>query len=748
MAKVPTHIVPGGDQLELLERHRQQRTPAFQPFGSLRWHRCVLSIVTYALFLSDILRTGLGIRQLSSYVAVDPDVRLFFGPYAYPVIFLTPQNATVQHPAVPFWAYKYDTTSITMRAVAKALRLPAWTPCVLYDTVCDESRGLSRDVVFRMLDDMITGIKKHAPVAPLHGRRHATAGGLTLRVEHVVSEMLSDYILPQLFRRNRRRTCQATYYDFTRQQQQRYALCDPRSARPYACLDSFANIGRLCAAANRSCRNLGHFATHLTTHLALLQRAYPNATLEFVVLNGRDDFTRGGFVYHGKTIFDVVVFTRVRRCDAARAACTTIGVGDYRFEASALAASEQEWFLLIASLRAVGQAYAWLRVTALVLGVVHAHRVAPASGLAQVRAILRTVLIVPSHIVVYSSLTPVVCYVLAHALDSSLVYERVRQEFNAKLGTFRLDVAKFVGAATVAMRTVWVVAFIGHTLSHVASRRSWSPAAGVAGVPELFIAFIASCTVLAHFRLPHWRDCRVLQVAEVPTSQALRDLRGQAFDSARGVLNNIALGSTFDAQFLALALALIILTVLCLRVLLRPLRQWLSFDLSLLSYTRVPYSAVWLWPSDALVVNWANSVTLARQSPLTPAGPAAERKSWLVTASKRLSVVLQPLQRHPTANAAVSDSLLHLSSRNRAAAAFVATLNLTVLSDPLLFYRLRVARPQLVGLYECQTTGKLWLLPLESALDAIDAPLDWATLRRLALLSTSELSWVDLLYCG
>ncbi|GLD93919.1 hypothetical protein PINS_up002524 [Pythium insidiosum] len=739
---------PVDTRLEWLKRHRQERSSTFQPFGSLLWRRCVLAIVTYGLFLSDILRTGLGIQRLSSYVALDPDVRLFFGPYAYPVILLTPQNATARDAGVPFWAYKYDTTSISMRAIAKALRLPMWSPCMHYDASCDESRGVSRDVLFRMLDEMISAVKQHAPEGPLQRRRQVTTGGLTVRIEHVVSEMLSDYILPQLFRRTRRRTCQATYYNFTKQQHYRHALCDLRGVRPYACQDSLSHIGRLCASANRSCRSFGHFATHLTKQLNLVQRAFPNTTLEFVVLEGQDDFTRGGFVYHGKTVFDIVIFYRIQHCDAVSSSCATLAVGDYRFEASALAASEHEWFHTIAILRGVGQAYAWLRVVTLVLGIAVAHCAAKASILEHIRGVVRTILVVPSHIVVYSSLTPIVCYVLAHVLDSSLVYEQVRQEFNAQLGTFRLDVAKFIGAATVAMRTVWIVALVGHTLLQLASRRSWSPVRGVAGVPELFIAFISSSTVLAHFRLPGWRDCRVLQVVEVPTSQVTRDLRSQTFDTARGVLNNMLLGSTFDAQFLTLALALFIATMLVLRALLYPWRQSLSFDLTLLSHTRVPYSASWLWPNDALVVNWANSVTQVRQSSLSPLGPAVERKSWRVTASKRMSTVVLPLQRHPTANAAVTDSLLLLSKRNRTATAFVTTLNLAVLTDPVHFFRLRVIHPQIVGVYECQQTCRIWFLPLESALEAADVPLDWATLTRVALLSTSELSWLDLLHCG
>ncbi|KAJ0391232.1 hypothetical protein P43SY_010506 [Pythium insidiosum] len=571
------------ERLEQLVRQREQRPNSLQPFGTLTWRRSVLSVVTYGLFLTDVLRTGLGVRQLE-LASVNPDVRVLFGPYNYPVVHLTTANASLPTSSQRFWSYKYDSTSLTMRAVAKTLGLSTWSPA--------------------------------------------------------------------------------------------------------------------------------------------------------------------------------------RQCDRGATNCSTIAVDDYRYEAAVLAATEREWFTIVAMLRGTGQAYAWLRVASLVAGIVAAENRASTSRTKKVRVALRTFLIIPSHVVVYGSIIPVMCYAAAHALDSSIVYEQIRKDFNALRGFVNFTFGKFISLATVSMRTVWVIALVCHAVTWLSTKRSWSPSLGVMGVPELFIALISSSTVLAHYRFSSWRDCRIMQIHEIPSSQRLRDIRALSFDTTRGAINKLVLGTTSDFQFVSLAFATVSGIVFLACVAERTLGSSLRHRLTVITHTRVPYSSPWLWPTDALVINWANSVTKPVQAQHHCQQPKSEegqqrlfveseknplKKETPVQrkTSQRLTISVRPLQRYNSVSDSLQDPLLEIDHRTRGVAAFISTLNLTVMSDPVLYLRLqRGHSSQLVGLFECIDTGKLWLLPLPLSMDSLDVPVDWERLQRVAIFKMNELSWCDLLNCG
>ncbi|KAJ0390930.1 hypothetical protein P43SY_010468 [Pythium insidiosum] len=498
----------------------------------------------------------------------------------------------------------------------------------------------------------------------------------------------------------------------------------------------------------------------------MLQRAYPNASLEMVVLDDVEDFPRGGHISHGRHDFDIVTFIRARQCDRGATNCSTIAVDDYRYEAAVLAATEREWFTIVAMLRGTGQAYAWLRVASLVAGIVAAESRASTSWTKKMRVALRTFLIIPSHVVVYGSMIPVMCYAAAHALDSSIVYEQIRKDFNALRGFVNFTFGKFISLATVSMRTVWVIALVCHAVTWLSTKRSWSPSLGVMGVPELFIALISSSTVLAHYRFSSWRDCRIMQIHEIPSSQRLRDIRALSFDTTRGAINKLVLGTTSDFQFVSLALATVSGIVFLACVAERMLGSSLRYRLTVITHTRVPYSSPWLWPTDALVINWANSVTKPVQAQHHCQQPKSEegqqrlfveseknplKKDTPVQrkTSQRLTISVRPLQRYNSVSDSLQDPLLEIDHRTRGVAAFISTLNLTVMSDPVLYLRLqRGHSSQLVGLFECIDTGKLWLLPLPLSMDSLDVPVDWERLQRVAIFKMNELSWCDLLNCG
>ncbi|GLD92185.1 hypothetical protein PINS_up000718 [Pythium insidiosum] len=734
------------DRFIELARLREQRPKALQAFGKLTWYRVLLSVFTYTLFLSDAVRSGLGVRQLE-FQSQDPDVRVSFGPFDYSTVHLTTSNASTA--ILRYWPYKYDSTSLAMRAVAKALRLPAWSPCILYEATCDEASGLPGTTVFKMLDELIEGVRQHTSASDSFSRRRLhsgrTGGGMTLRAEYNIRDRLSEVILPSIFYQTRRRTCQASFYSSSRLR--RRSSCDPRVVHPFSCFDAAANFARVCHSST-SCDSVHTVPQHIARRIRVLQLAYPNASLELVVLDAVEDFRRGGLVSHGSRTFDIVSFVRLQQCDneGPRRNCSTIAVDDYRYEAIVVAASEREWFPIVAVLRGAGQTYAWLRVGSLVVGIVacvwHASMRLPQ----KLWLVVRTLLIIPSHIVVYGSIFPVMCYAAAHILDSSLVYEQIRVDFDAVKGLFQLDFAKFIAVASVSMRSVWTIALALHTIAWISTQRSWSAMQGTLGVRSLFIAFIASWTVLAHFRIPNWRDCRVLAIDEVVSSQRVRDIRSQGFDVAQG--NNISravLGSTPDFQFISVALGAVAALSTVGWSVLRIVNEQILHRVVVLMHSRVPYSYQWLWSCDALVVGWFNSVTRQQSRPRINIAIENQVDAQVHPFSTDSALGQMP----PTKEAL--DPLLQVSHRTPDVLAFIVTLNLAVMSDPLVYYSLRRRHAsQVVGLYECRETHSRWLLPLHSSGGAftVNAPLDWEKLDRVAVFTTGELSWMDLLNCG
>ncbi|GLE10219.1 hypothetical protein PINS_up022257 [Pythium insidiosum] len=724
------------ERVKLLDRHRRQQLKGLQTFGSLTWSRCVLSIITYGLFLSDVIRTGLGVRRLN-LPTVEPGMSVLFGPYSYPVVHLTTANVSLPKATKRFWPYKYDTTSLAMRAVAKALRLPAWPSCGLYESTCEETGGLPGSVIFAMLDDLIGQVREHAR----SGSR--TTDSLTLRIEHHRRDRLSEVVLPAIFYRTQRRSCQASFY--TSRRLQSAPLCDPRARRPFSCLDLTSNFGPLCSS--KPCKVVGRIYEHITRRLAMLQRAYPNASLELVVLDSLQDFSRGGLMSHGRRDFDIVTLVRARECTTN---CSTVAVDDYRYEGIVFSSSERDWYPVVAMLRVVGQLYAWVRVVALVAAIAAVERPASTPLATKIWSVARTFFIViPSHVVVYSSIIPVACYAMAHLLDANVVYERIRADFYALLGGFQFDFVSFFRLASVAMRTVWLIASACHGLTWVMTQRSWSRELGVLGVPELFIAFVSSFTVLAHIRIPQWRDCRVLQVHRVTSSQRVRDVKAHTFDNARGSTNKLLLSSTSDYQFIAVGLAVVAVISVIWSIVVLSLLPKLRNRLTVFSHTRVSYSSAWLWSNNALVVKWMISFKDSPSSTRIRMLLSASALRKALSSRKSLKMLTISVRRLEPPALRPHDQLLQLRYRSQNVLAFIVTLNLTVMSDPLVFYQLRrLNANRVVGLYEHQATGKLWLLPLQSSAACVDAAFDWDDLRRIAVFTTNELAWVDLLHCG
>ncbi|GLE03109.1 hypothetical protein PINS_up011988 [Pythium insidiosum] len=484
-------------------------------------------------------------------------------------------------------------------------------------------------------------------------------------------------------------------------------------------------------------------------------------------------------MFHGRKLYDIVAFTRILRCSNERR-CETLAVDDYRYEGALLTTSAIDWYAVIALIRAVGQGYAWARFVLLIAGIYYARaidtRLEECSLSDRILFTVRTFFLIPSQVIIYGSIVPICCYVLAHTMDASIVYELVAHHFNSPLGVYRFDLASFVRISAVSMRSVWVVASICHSLLNIHCKRSWSPNDGIPGIPEFFISILASITIFAQVRALSWRSTQVLQVHDV-TSAGLRlqRVRGQEYDSFRGLINQIVLGTTIDTQFLMCSMWFVSTLGAVLWILHRSLPRFMPYTLRMVSRTYVSYSASSLWPVNALVVSWSGSiVTNARKRSRRPRRTVTEASTAtsigtmrsLLTSSNtgetsprrrrsgsRLLSRLHVLARTALNSATAGSmdfrrdlSILH--KRSALAESSIYLVNLATMTDPIALLLLRTNEGQLVGCFRSRRTNRFLLLSYATFTSNADLSIDWGDMELLMWLSTTTLHWCDLLHAG
>ncbi|KAJ0399373.1 hypothetical protein P43SY_009687 [Pythium insidiosum] len=738
----------------LLHRHRSMRSGDIDRDEAFSWRRCVLSLVSYTLLFTDVLRTGLAIDDLK-YNAVEPDTVVFLGPSAYSVADLQREDRA-SGDRLPLWLYKYDSTSIAMRAIAKRLGVSTWPPCVQYDGQCDKD-GIPAHTVFAMLDSLLDRVKQHLRAQP---RRASSRGSLSLRLEHNWIDRLNHLVLPQFFRKTIKRSVQAIHYgaeDLTK------PLCGPGHPRPLGCHDHWVNFKRICSSHDAFCRDITSVWDHTAERTRSMQRQFPNATLELLIIEASEDYSRGGLMFHGHKMFEVVAMTRARSCSSV--GCETIAVSDFRYEGGVLTTSALHWYNVIAAIRAAGQVYTWIRVISLIVGLYVARtseiRLGGRSFGARCRATIRTFFLVPSHVIIYGSVFPICCYFLAHLMDSSTVYDYVAQHFSSVLGQYHFDVRRLVAISAVSMRSVWVLAFVCHLLLHVYSHRLWSHESQVVGTPKFLIGIVCSVTVFAQVRALGWRDSRVLQVQDVVASGRQHHVRVLAHDSFRGSLNQLLLGNAIDVQFVMASLLALGTLSFVLRVSNRISPRHGLIQLRLVGHTPVPFSTGSLWPTHALMVSWNTSMIMrhrsrepsAKQSFLEKAvrlvqARCARTRAFPTFDRMRVSVRRETSSFTHANSSRILSEFVALDSRQSSVESNIYLLNLAAMTDPFTFLRLRLGDGQLIGIFESKVSQRYFLLPLAVVTSVMDVPVDWDDFVLLMIVSSRELSWLDLLQCG
>ncbi|KAJ8578319.1 hypothetical protein ON010_g883 [Phytophthora cinnamomi] len=220
---------------------------------------------------------------------------------------------------------------------------------------------------------------------------------------------------------------------------------------------------------------------------------------------------------------EIVVLTRGRRCaenDTASSECTTVFVDDYRYEREILQTNVVDWYFFIAMMRGGAQGYFWVRLILLY----HAALIAAdqpgvdeelhwySRGLSAVLTVFK----IPFQVVVYSSVLPVVGYVLALLLDGNFMEIFLDSYWSTLEGVTRIEFLPFLNLAVTQMRSVWLMALLVDLMVLVARKPISGSEEKLPGIRGLAISFTSALTVIGPYRRKEFRTTEIVRTIRFP----------------------------------------------------------------------------------------------------------------------------------------------------------------------------------------------------------------------------------------
>ncbi|KAJ0390088.1 hypothetical protein P43SY_011077 [Pythium insidiosum] len=275
---------------------------------------------------------------------------------------------------------------------------------------------------------------------------------------------------------------------------------------------------------------------------------------------------------------------------------------------------------------------------------------------------------------------------------------------------------------------------------------------GALGMPEFFSTTLVCATVVAQMRVRSWRDSRVVDIEEVSTGIAQPILRAVRSNRGHSTIDHLLVGTTIDVQFITLALLLCGALAALVQLLHRVLPFIVRFQMNMLVRTTVAYSTGTLWGVNMLVVSWFGSIisrskflATGTRSRATSVGPN-QRVVRTVNDSRRVSLVIASLTRADRLSEMVAP-ILAFTTRTQDDDAYLLVMNLTMMTDPIVFRRLRHGDG--VPLLATRArNGRFFLLPPELLTTTMDVPIDWDELQVVGHVCSSDLAWWQLLQSG
>ncbi|OQR97008.1 hypothetical protein ACHHYP_12850 [Achlya hypogyna] len=466
----------------------------------LTWGRVFLATASYALFFTDIPRSGLGFAQLPvGFGAVTESLFSSFGPYAYPIIGVTKTTDGIYAGSIPMakvWSYKFDTCSVGLRTVVAEHNVAGWPPCLLYRSTCDNTM-LEPAIVFVMLDDVFSAVKATHSVA--------------WRVSYYFYDIINDVFAFGTFKERDWRTVRTHYLPVPS-----LDMCAPEyPTRPFFCEQPWTDFGALGVT------DTPRIMSDIQSRFAARVNASNAATqlVEVALIEAIDDIRSwgGGLAKTYASAYDVIALLRVRNCTGGSYTnCSTVFVSDYRYEGGLAKTNTMRFYGAAHILRLVGQTYNISRVIALFVGCYYARvneeKYLRATQWRKLWVALTTCLRIPAQVVIHGSWFPVTLFAAAHFIDSPLLYYTIFMNLGTLNGSTRFTpdmVYTFWILLTCHMRNVWVLSLwtkLG--LVAVDQRKDGS----ILGFRGYLLPFVSFLSIFFEIRLTELRRTDLLDV--------------------------------------------------------------------------------------------------------------------------------------------------------------------------------------------------------------------------------------------
>ncbi|KAL3662820.1 hypothetical protein V7S43_012221 [Phytophthora oleae] len=560
-----------------LEWHKSLLQPDINHCVILSKLRCIVTLVSLVLLMTDIPRTGLGVRNLYTFYPVPlmPSTAVRFGPFNYPVLQISRQNESNEAPSefvglkgkqsiatARVWSYQYDTTSVGLRGAVELLNVTEFPSFLLYKPQAGERTNvtslLDLGTVFTMLDAFISASQR-CLVRPEKNwptmLRYATKHNWVDRLHHYVVSFASKNSAWRL-----------------------HSLHSPRISLEPLSLSICSNGVKRSPPRPRFCNHPGIWKCsnpldaslppvrlwdHMDLRLQSLQRQYPDLKLEVALVSSQRLSSTSGAMrstFYNYEALEIVVLTRGRRCTGS--SCTTVFVDDYRYERDIVQTNLVDWYGIISTLRGAAQAYVWIRVLLLGYGAYMYAAAEQTQSSSRWRLAVSMVFKIPFQVVVYSSLLPVCAYVGALLLDSSFTDIFLDSYWASVGGAVNFQWLPFIQTTSVQMRGVWSLALFATVVLFAMRLRHQD---GIPGVRGLLISFTSSLTVFGPYKSVFYRDMNIVKVFRIPGEGPTMDIvqssnPGDCFNSSSYFYG----GTSKTVRLCLVAVALVTITVKCL----------------------------------------------------------------------------------------------------------------------------------------------------------------------------------------
>ncbi|KAF1324732.1 hypothetical protein FI667_g9621, partial [Globisporangium splendens] len=699
-----------GDDTRLIrraqKRNRETRSKYLDTQLTFSWSRFLFGMASLTLVVSDVPRSGLGIKFFPTiYPSPEPDVFQSFGPWFYSVQKLSRETAWNATGRV--WSYKFDTTSIGLRAFAEFYQLAAFPDCVMYRSDC-VGKTLNGEVIFGMLDSVVSAAAAKREKEKLNPSQRNEPTTTALRTENVFASWIW-------------RTSQLLHYSsdilFTAENEPR-SICFSFDIRPSFCHDLWINYNHSCLAGNATCKVIGLLWEHTLNRMRAIQQMYPTMQVDLTILESQEDMQicRGGFSPTGARKADVMTIIRVRDCD--NSSCKTVYIDEYRYEVGFVYSEAAQWFRIVAWLRCIGQGYYYLRVMILIS---FCYLVSPSneqrrSFLVRVKKAIILFVKTPIQSVIFDSPFSIFCYALAHSIDAAISYELLSKIFTTQGGVFKVKVRDMLTIGFNQMRSVWLLAAVLHVIIEATaiSRRKqlWTPVDGIHGVPEFLSSGLASVTILAQYRSTSFRNTKIRSAFEIAGTSMLANVKSRQNKTHRGSGNAQLGGIWIDGKFF-LCLLVLLWSISAIRKVVGRFLFWYSGKrpTEIQTRTPVPYSAGVLWSLGSMCVLWTSNYfcvdpstlphstgqreTIARRTTTSirkisklKVNTGRHRVSSLQKVNTRLTEVMEVLPAvlmSPRDFRNIQSQMQSVHTRRDDVEATIAFINLVAMSDPMVY---------------------------------------------------------------